>query len=99
MAHCVYHGHNEPVFLSCFGCQEQIMCLLNIHLITVDEGPFLCHEVTFQMPLNKYSSLTYSLTGFSFQVQIDQVKIELFPKESRAAATKSSKKYLQKRLE
>lgn len=50
------------------------MCLLNIHLITVDEGSFLCCEVTFQMPFNKSSSLTYSLTEFSFQVQIDGVK-------------------------
>lgn len=46
-------------FLNPFGCQEQIMCLLNIHLITVDEGPLLCWEVTFQMPFNKSSSLTF----------------------------------------
>lgn len=51
------------------------MCLLNIHPITIDEEPFLCCGVTFQMPLNKSSRLTYSLTKFLFQVHIDQMKM------------------------
>lgn len=62
----------SPSFWTVFGCQEQIMCMLNIHLITIDEEPFVCHEVTFQMPVNKSSSLTYS---FLVEVQIDQREI------------------------
>lgn len=50
------------------------MCLLNIHLITIEEEPFLCHEVTFQLPFNKSSSLTYS---FLVQVQIYQLKMKI----------------------
>lgn len=78
--------------LGCFGCQEQIMCLLNIHLITVDEGPLLCREVTFQMPFDKSSSLTYPLTDFSFQVEKVQARIELFSQWRKATAVKKKKK-------
>lgn len=73
------------------------MRLLNIHLITVDEGPLLCREVTFQMPFSKSSSLTYSLTDFSFRVEKDQARIELFSQRRKATAVKKKKQIIIKR--
>lgn len=59
------------------------MCLLNINLITVDEGPLLCRGVTFQMPFNKSSSLTYSFHGLLIS---GGAKIELFSQRKEATA-------------
>lgn len=69
------------------------MCLLNIHLITVDEGPLLCSGVTFQMPFNKSSSLTYSFHRLLISGGgKDGAKIELFSQRKEATAALKTKK-------